>query len=392
MTIPAASDWCPACEETCVDHAAVCTVCGTSLTTPPGRSPETASRSPSVFPTLAEVLPQVRQANLDLTSRLRAIRQEIAATQADQARVWQDLAQVREDAWQEAPAEWMEPNTASRSRPTARTTLDSLPQTVLQPHSSILYEALVAFGGGTADDAAVDSWTGEGTLGDFGIPLTVPLQLSGPVILASPRTGRDGLSAACLARIQGLAADATPPPPFLLYFDRGGDVTFVQKALLAQKAGAAACLIGNHVSQPWPYIMKDSKGEATSGSLAIPTVLLPKAAATRLVSQVLLAEGKSSQLLPLAHLDIALTSSRSDCVVCTEAFVTGATVVRLPTCGHVFHQACALPWLSAHNTCPYCRRELPTDDEEYERERRRTQRTHAGSAAQANNEADHFYS
>jgi hypothetical protein len=382
-----------------VDHATVCTVCGTSLTTPPGRSRATAatssSNSPSVFPTLAEVLPQVRQANLDLTSRLRAIRQEIAATQADQARVWQDLAQVREDAtaaatWQEAPAEWMEPNAASRSRPTARATLDALPQTVLQPHSSILYQALVGFT--TADDTAEDSWTGEGTLGDFGIPLTVPLQVSGRVVMASPRTGRGGLSTACRSRIQGVAAAQTPPQPFLLYFDRGGDVTFVQKALLAQQAGAVACLIGNHVSQPWPYIMKDSKGEATSGSLTIPTVLLPKAAAARLVAQVLLQEEKPSQPLPLAHLEIALTSSRSDCVVCTEAFVTGATVVRLPTCGHVFHHACAFPWLSAHNTCPYCRRELPTDDEEYERERRRTQRTHAGSAAQPNNEADHFYS
>lgn len=222
-----------------------------------------------------------------------------------------------------------------------------------------------------------EPWTIEGTTGDFGIPLpSNPFEVQGEVVLASPRTGRGGsLSADCLAQIQ------CSTKPVLLYFDRG-DITFVAKSIIAQKAGAVACLIGNHVADPWPYIMKDSKKEAASCDLRIPTILIPKHAGVKL-------KALGTQQL-LAHLDISQTT-QGDCVVCTESFAKGATVVRLPECGHLFHEACALPWLQNHNTCMYCRRELPTDDEDYERERRRTRRTHAGSAPRQNTEFNDFY-
>jgi hypothetical protein len=36
----------------------------------------------------------------------------------------------------------------------------------------------------------------------------------------------------------------------------------------------------------------------------------------------------------------------------------------------MFHEGCILPWLEKHNTCPSCRKELPTDDLEHENRRR----------------------
>lgn len=405
MTIPAVSNWCPACEEACHDHASVCTVCGTALTTPPqqqGQQRSTSSRAAAAdtaattrtIPTVMQVLPELRQTNQDLTSLLQRIRQQIEETQVDQARLWQELQNAREE-WQMAPAEWLDPSAGSGAagiRPCSKTYLQNLPRTVLQDYSSILLQPLLAFSktlqGAATTTNREEAWTVEGTVGDFGIPLpSNPFRTAGQVVLASPRTGRGGtLSAACRQKVQ----HATQP--VLLYFDRG-DITFAQKALLAQGVGAVACLIGNHVSEPWPYIMKDSKKEATT--LTIPTALLPKHAAVKLKSSLAdhdhdKDDEKDDTSLLSAHLDISQTT-RSDCVVCTESFVKGATVVRLPECGHLFHEACALPWLQKHNTCMYCRRELPTDDEEYERERRRTQRTHAGSAPQQNTEFHNFY-
>merc|ERR1740133_619574 len=48
----------------------------------------------------------------------------------------------------------------------------------------------------------------------------------------------------------------------IVFMVRGDGLTFVQKVLMAQEAGAAAVIIGNNTPSPWPYVMKDSKGEA----------------------------------------------------------------------------------------------------------------------------------
>jgi hypothetical protein len=39
--------------------------------------------------------------------------------------------------------------------------------------------------------------------------------------------------------------------------------------------------------------------------------------------------------------------------------------IRLMPCGHIFHESCIFQWLKENNTCPVCRYELETDDEEY---------------------------
>ncbi|KAM0936453.1 putative transcription factor C2H2 family [Dioscorea sansibarensis] len=58
------------------------------------------------------------------------------------------------------------------------------------------------------------------------------------------------------------------------------------------------------------------------------------------------------------------------CAVCKDEIELEEKVKKLP-CKHYFHSECIVPWLKMRNTCPVCRRELPTDDAEYERWRGR---------------------
>lgn len=60
-----------------------------------------------------------------------------------------------------------------------------------------------------------------------------------------------------------------------------------------------------------------------------------------------------------------ITSSGEQCPVCLKEHAVGETVKVLP-CRHSFHSTCILPWLERTNSCPLCRHELPTDDEDYE--------------------------
>ena len=54
------------------------------------------------------------------------------------------------------------------------------------------------------------------------------------------------------------------------------------------------------------------------------------------------------------------------CAICKDVLPVGIEVNQLP-CLHVYHPSCILPWLSARNSCPLCRYELPTDDKDYEK-------------------------
>ncbi|KAE9618228.1 putative aminoacyltransferase, E1 ubiquitin-activating enzyme [Lupinus albus] len=53
------------------------------------------------------------------------------------------------------------------------------------------------------------------------------------------------------------------------------------------------------------------------------------------------------------------------CAICKDVLTPGTKVNQLP-CSHLYHTCCILPWLSARNSCPLCRYELPTDDKDYE--------------------------
>ena len=59
----------------------------------------------------------------------------------------------------------------------------------------------------------------------------------------------------------------------------------------------------------------------------------------------------------------------NSCAVCKEEFSVGENCLLMP-CKHHFHGDCLLPWLKERNSCPVCRFELKTDDEDYEQRKR----------------------
>ncbi|XP_010278933.1 PREDICTED: uncharacterized protein LOC104612961 [Nelumbo nucifera] len=62
------------------------------------------------------------------------------------------------------------------------------------------------------------------------------------------------------------------------------------------------------------------------------------------------------------------------CAICKDSLPIGTESTQLP-CLHFYHPSCILPWLSARNSCPLCRYELPTDDKDYEEKRNAASRT-----------------
>lgn len=67
--------------------------------------------------------------------------------------------------------------------------------------------------------------------------------------------------------------------------------------------------------------------------------------------------------LPRQSVDAAYVARHAGalaCTVCMEDLAEGDTAVGMP-CDHTFHEACLLPWLAAHSTCPTCRAGVSTD-------------------------------
>ncbi|XP_042331817.1 E3 ubiquitin-protein ligase RNF181 [Sceloporus undulatus] len=74
---------------------------------------------------------------------------------------------------------------------------------------------------------------------------------------------------------------------------------------------------------------------------------------------------KAVDALPSVRVTPSQADKSPKCPVCLLEFEEEETVRKMP-CQHLFHSGCLLPWLGKTNSCPLCRHELPTDDEEYE--------------------------
>ncbi|KAJ0177780.1 hypothetical protein K1T71_006653 [Dendrolimus kikuchii] len=63
--------------------------------------------------------------------------------------------------------------------------------------------------------------------------------------------------------------------------------------------------------------------------------------------------------------EITIESENKNCAICLKSLDIGDKATKMP-CNHCFHSTCILTWLNRTNSCPFCRYELPTDDEGYE--------------------------
>ncbi|KAL3766062.1 hypothetical protein ACHAW5_007757 [Stephanodiscus triporus] len=303
------------------------------------------------------------------------------------------------------PPEALDPQAGTaRARPVSRTALDGLRRTVLSAQSAELFEGL--YEPRRIDDPSwscvpsskaplvMNAVPGEFVYGERGPRCeSRSTPCSAAIVVCSPRTVKGGtLSTRTLSEIAFLRRRRVP---FVAYVERGDGVTFVQKALACQRAGETTAneshlsetmcvgvIVGNASSGPgkeiWPYVMQDTKEEAQKFGLKVPVVMIRRDDGIRLVRLSLSQKGAEHDINSDMHTytpcQINILSKEADshtCPVCTDSYAPGDTIVRLPVCGHIFHESCALAWLTKHNTCPYCRKELPTDDDDYERERRR---------------------
>ncbi|CAK9148300.1 unnamed protein product [Ilex paraguariensis] len=87
-----------------------------------------------------------------------------------------------------------------------------------------------------------------------------------------------------------------------------------------------------------------------------------------------------SAVSALETVEIKVEAEALVCAICKDSMRIGEVAKKLP-CGHGYHDDCIVPWLGSRNSCPVCRFELPTDDPEYEEERKKRSMGTAGSGA-----------
>eukprot|EP00004_Rigifila_ramosa_P004587 TRINITY_DN15079_c0_g1_i1.p1 TRINITY_DN15079_c0_g1~~TRINITY_DN15079_c0_g1_i1.p1 ORF type:complete len:265 (+),score=33.57 TRINITY_DN15079_c0_g1_i1:3-797(+) len=61
----------------------------------------------------------------------------------------------------------------------------------------------------------------------------------------------------------------------------------------------------------------------------------------------------------------AVYEDDQSCPICQEVFPRRARAKQMP-CGHLFHEECLLSWLEKRNSCPVCRKTLPSEKQHFD--------------------------
>lgn len=397
--------YCPSCDEEveASSSSSMCLTCGDELQTP--ASNNSSSTNNSARDRNNETARDLAQLLLANTMNTNNNDDGVAALLplVRQSAQNGDISDIQDIL----PPEALNPQSGTaRHRPVSEKVLNGLKRTVLTPQSAELFEAHVCVYPSIQITDLSPSMEGEITFnavpGEFAMKFKneQKKRSNAALVICSPRTTKGGLSSETLAEISQLRQHRIP---FIAYVERGDGITFVQKALTCQNAGrlenntdASLCIgviVGNTTTggaEIWPYQMQDNRNEAKQGGLAVPVVMIRRDDGARLVKFAQTESGKTRANYTPCQIKIHSKEAHS-CPVCTDSFEPGATIIRLPSCGHVSHEFCATTWLTKHNTCPSCRKELPTDDEEYEMERRRRETSEANSGDVGSSSANNFY-
>eukprot|EP00534_Pseudo-nitzschia_fraudulenta_P007891 CAMPEP_0201148052 /NCGR_PEP_ID=MMETSP0851-20130426/9561_1 /ASSEMBLY_ACC=CAM_ASM_000631 /TAXON_ID=183588 /ORGANISM="Pseudo-nitzschia fraudulenta, Strain WWA7" /LENGTH=415 /DNA_ID=CAMNT_0047424095 /DNA_START=85 /DNA_END=1329 /DNA_ORIENTATION=- len=413
------SNWCDACQEACNDHPTMCSVCGTTLTAPPASN---TTVDVNDFSTNEDLLQEMRQASRDLRNILGSLRDQVQ----DLDVLTRNILQERNDGG--APQDVWDPQNGGSgpaSRPTSKEALKKIPRFVLNDQSTMFRQVSlrlhtdnlatscvlstdpVASRSGENDSAQqMTSVSAKSDItatkntqnfdcipGEFGSAAECMFEAGTSLVLASPATGKGGLHAETKAQISRFNSNPANARKVVLFMRRGGGLTYVQKARIAQEAGAAAVIIANNTPTPWPYVMKDSKGESKKPgqSVSIPVAMIKESDGKEIIKQfetkkqaallqleqkprkppipkqIILPNGKRLPVEEQPRLDpsypqdnndheyrdqpdwslscdMKISTQSCDCPVCYEELKNSETVIQMPGCGHIFHEACALVW------------------------------------------------
>ena len=345
--------YCNLCEEERNDHPSICTTCGESLQAHQAqqqqqqRQSTSSSRQLEQLNTLANLLNNNN--NNNLPDNINGLTTMLNTNNDNNGEIWE-----------QPPAEALDPTNApsnNNRRPTSKKFIDHIPRIRIDSKSFILYDATAQIPLSGTKDGIITNCTFHATIGELSNGAPPPYTIRGLV-----------------KTIQSLKKQRNRENDgynnVIAYFTRGGGVTFTSMIEQAKEVGAIGVIVGNN-SSVWPYVMKGSLSSSSNNinniTTSMPAIMIKRSDGKLLHSQMT----NNNKDIDATEATITVKKTNNEeCVICKEHFKINDVIIRLPFCFHYFHEECALYWLRKNNTCPCCRKELPTDDEQYELERR----------------------